>query len=213
MIFNDRFLFLHVPKTGGMAMTHSLLHGLGQPVWCTAPQGHQVRRVRDEQVLKGSRHENLPQAKRVLAQQGRRLEDFERIVVVMRDPYEQEASRYHYLRRGLAHDRGLAQELALAGDFEAFACRSRWWFDDIADYYRLEGVALPQLRCLRHEHLAEDFAREVGPYLSGFTSLPTVNVSGEDARAMALSNAAEQAIWEKYRWLFESGHYPRRPVG
>ena len=70
----------------------------------------------------------------------------------------------------------------------------------------------PQLRCLRHEHLAEDYAREVGPYLIGPAELPHVNASGEDARAMPLSAAAEQAIWTKYRWLFEAGHYPRLPA-
>ncbi|WP_374427883.1 hypothetical protein [Ideonella dechloratans] len=210
MIFNERLLFLHVPKTGGMAMTQALLAGLPGQVWCTAPNGHHPHKVRDEQVLRGTRHETLPQARELLAHEGRRLEDFERIVAVMRNPYEQEASRYHYLRLGLPHDRGPAQALALAGDFEAFACQSRWWFDDLGDYYRLDGGAPPQLRCLRHEQLAEDYAREVGPFLQGAAVLPRVNESGADARAMPLSAAAEEAIWHKYRWVFDAGHYPRR---
>jgi hypothetical protein len=210
MVFNEQLLFLHVPKTGGMAITKALLEGLSGSVYCTAPKGHHLQRVRHEQVLQGIRHENIPQARKVLARLGRRLEDFECIIAVMRDPYELEASRFHYLRKGQACDRGPAQDLALAGDFEAFTVQSRWWFGDIADYYTLDGRTLPNLRLLRHERLAADFTMVAGPYLDPSTTLGRINVSGDSGAPVRLKPAAEEAIYRKYRWLFEAGHYARR---
>ena len=131
MIFNDRLLFLHGPKTGGMAMAQAVLQGLPGPVFCTAPAGPHLDRVAQEQVLPGTRHETLAGARRVLATQGRDLAGFERIVAVVRNPYAQEASRFHYLRKGHGFDRGPAQDLALAGDFGACAVHSPWWLDAI----------------------------------------------------------------------------------
>jgi hypothetical protein len=98
---------------------------------------------------------------------------------VVRNPYQQEASRFHYLRKGHGFDRGPAQDLALAGDFEAFAVHSTWWFDDIAAYYTLDGVTPPNLRLLRHERLAEDFSDAVQPFLRADTALPYLNASGD----------------------------------
>lgn len=210
MIFNDRLLFLHVPKTAGMAMTQALLQGLPGPVFCTAPAGHHPDRVAQEQVLPGTRHETLAGARRVLATQGRDLAGFERIVAVVRNPYAQEASRFHYLRKGHGFDRGPAQDLALAGDFEAFAVHSAWWFDDIAAYYTLDGVAPPNLRLLRHERLADDFKEFVQPFLRADTALPYLNASGDSGASACLTPAAEAAIHAKYRWLFDAGLYPRR---
>jgi hypothetical protein len=211
MVFNEQLLFVHVPKTGGMSMTHTLLQSLPGKVYCTAPNGHHGAQVAAETVLKGLRHETLPQAAALLQKQGRALADFERIVCVARNPYEQEASRYRYLRMGLPHDAGPAQTLALAGDFERFVAESTWWFDNIGDFYALDGAVPRNLQVLRQEELAADFAQHVGPFLQPGWQLPRINTTRQDHAddTLPMSAAARAVIQRKYRWLFDAGWYPR----
>src|ERR1700731_3316960 len=151
MLFNDKVLFLHVPKAAGTSVTSFLIRNLAglvtitepsNPAWISdqAPTGARLklalRRMRHElsillrprlRRIAGTRHENLGEASEALARLGRKLEEFEVILAVIRNPYDMEVSRFHFLRRGHLGIPGFAQNdperLALAGDFAAFAHR------------------------------------------------------------------------------------------
>jgi hypothetical protein len=122
MLFNDKVLFLHVPKAAGTSVTSLLIHNLAGPITITEPAkplSRQVpirtqatlafKRLRHELSLlfrprlrriAGTRHENLAQASEALARLGRKLDDFEMVLAIIRNPYDLEVSRFHYLRRG-----------------------------------------------------------------------------------------------------------------
>ena len=68
----------------------------------------------------------------------------------MRNPYDMEVSRYHYLRRGYHGVEGAAeareQEIALAGDFERFALEAPYHGQlpaNIERWYQI-GDRMPQ---------------------------------------------------------------------
>jgi|SRR5947209_15760647 len=152
MLFNDKVLFLHVPKAAGTSVTSFLIRNLGGLVTITEPPHRAwtpgqvssgaraklaLRGIRHELSILlrprltrivGTRHENLAEASETLARRGRRLEDFELMLAVIRNPYDMEVSRFHFLRRGHLGVPGAAQnyseKLALAGDFAAFAHRA-----------------------------------------------------------------------------------------
>ena len=65
--------------------------------------------LRNITIAEGSRHERLTEAAASLARFGRRLEDFDTIISIMRNPYDMEVSRYHFLRRGYLGVAGLAR--------------------------------------------------------------------------------------------------------
>jgi len=123
VILGSRVLFVHVPKTGGMAVTRYLLAALPRPVWYSHPDRDPTL---DEGVVqvKGIRHETLAEAHAIAARLGIDAARLPLLIGVLRNPYALEVSRFAYLQKGHAWDAGVNQDLALAGDFTAFATQS-----------------------------------------------------------------------------------------
>ena len=163
MIWNEQILFIHAPKTGGMSLTEYL---------ATSLPGYRETE---------KRHETLAEARAVFAHDGRNLEDFCAIFVVIRDPYALEISRYNYLRLDRPVDRGRAQEIALTGDFKRYL-RDAPFFGHLPPrldlYYHEAGYVPGNLTVLRHERLAEEVARHISPFLTKPEAvLPRVNTT------------------------------------
>jgi hypothetical protein len=241
MLFNDKLLFLHVPKAAGTSVTSYLIHSLAGPITFTEPLkrlspqmpiGTQVtlalKRLRHELSLLfrprlrrivGTRHENLGQASEALARLGRKLDDFEMVLVVIRNPYDLEVSRFHYLRRGHLGVPGLAdtaaEKLALAGDFAAFADRAPYHGrlpGRIEDWFEIDGQVPSNLRVLRFETLEQNLRQVLSPFCRKHSQLPRLNASEHRPYAHYLSSGIEDAIYRKYRWAFDRGFYPRELI-
>ncbi|HEY6578008.1 MAG TPA: sulfotransferase domain-containing protein [Rhizomicrobium sp.] len=239
MLFNDRLLFLHVPKTGGTSVTSYLIRNLRGGVTITEPRDRLpapdrvstlarmkfgVRRLRRQLALlrrpkvrrlAGTRHETLTEASETLARLGRRLEDFETIVAVIRNPYDLEVSRFHFFRRGHLGVAGLAQEyaeeLALAGDFAAFARKAAYHGrlpGRIEDWFEIDGRMPANLRIIRFEKLETDLHCALASLCTA-APLPRLNASAHAPYKEYIAPAIEEAIYRKYRWLFDRGFYPR----
>ncbi|MFM2294136.1 MAG: hypothetical protein RLZZ350_549 [Verrucomicrobiota bacterium] len=214
MIFNRDILFIHVPKTGGMAMTDLLLAALPKPVFYTHPHEHSPLLAAQGVVeITGDRHESLPEAREILAKRGFAMEQFRLILAVIRNPYALEVSRFCYLQNGNAVDRGHNQTLAMSGDFEKFAQES---FDHgdgvrpIESYYQLDGALPKNLRVLRQENLTEDLrAAFASVGLPTDFTLPVVNETRHEPFATFFTLAAAAAVEARYHWFFDQGFYPR----
>lgn len=244
MLFNDKLLFVHVPKTAGTAITQFLIDNLQGPVTLTQQSqlaeasirlpvlvraklrlqeimlGLGVWYPRHVTVMAGKRHERLGEARDTLASLGRTLEDFRTIIAVVRNPYDLEVSRYHFQRlgyhgvRGVAH--GPAQKLAMEADFETFAIRARYAGRNpaqIEDWYEIDGRRPENLRILRFENLEEDLQDALRDLCPVAVRLPRVNATEHGPYTTYLTARAEDAIYRKYRWLFDNGFYLRELTG
>ncbi len=212
MIFSRALAFLHVPKTAGMSLTSYLLENLPKPVYYTGPPlgkdflpGGVIR-------LEGARHETLTEAVEILQRHGLDIRTIPVILAVVRNPYAIEVSRYGYLQLGHPWDAGHSQDLALTQDFEVFAKESGYHAAGrpLEAYYLLDGEVPANLRILRYENLADELAaalREAGVEPRG--ELPWVNRSTHEHHLRYYTPAAERAVYEKYRWVFDAGLYPR----
>ncbi|HEX3663859.1 MAG TPA: sulfotransferase domain-containing protein [Rhizomicrobium sp.] len=240
MLFTDRLLFLHVPKTGGTSATSFLIRNLPGRVTLTEPAEFppeardiplparlklQLRRLRRKagflrhphlRRIAGHRHETLQQACEALEHLGRRLTDFEAIIAVIRNPYDLEVSRFHFFQRGHLGVPGLAneyaEELAQSGDFTGFAMRAAYHGQlpgRIEDWFEIAGRRPANLHILRFETLQSDLAQVLAPYCRIVSPLPRLNASTRAPYKDYLTPAIEEAIYNKYRWLFEQGFYPR----
>lgn len=240
MLFDDQILFLHVPKTAGTSLTSYLAANLPRRVTLTEPSDKPdpraalstaaraklaLRRLRRRagllarpklKIVPGTRHETLREAVASLNALGKSLEDFRLVLAVMRNPYDLEVSRYHFFRRGYQGIKGAAheyaEELAQAGDFEAFARNAPYHGrlpSHIEDWYELDGRMPANLRLLRFEALEADLSRALDGIYSLNAPLPRLNASEHEAWSTYLTPASEEAIFIKYRWLFDRGHYPR----
>ncbi|MEQ8517031.1 MAG: hypothetical protein RIC38_15650 [Chromatocurvus sp.] len=210
MVFNDELLFLHVPKTAGMAVSEALMASLKPPVIHAVQAGHAGETVAGVRVLAGRRHQNLATVDAWFedAAMPHRVAGFHHILVMVRNPYAMELSRYHYLRKGHAWDQGRAQELALDGDYAAFVDGSRWWFD-FRDYYTVDGAVPDNLRIVRQEDYAATLALTCGDSLAQPLQVREMNRSHSLDYREVMDAELEQAIYRKYQWIFDKGFYPR----
>jgi hypothetical protein len=213
MLFNDSVLFIHVPKTGGMATTSHLIDVLSGPTYYTAPEpdADLERPDRDVRFVAGNRHETLDEAQAVLHGLGRDLSAFTLIVAGTRNPYALEVSRYAYLLNGHAVDAGSEQDLAMSSDFATFVRKSDEALSAPIDrYYTVDGHTPETLRVVRLEHLDDDLSRhlaEVGCVAT--RPVPADNQSLHDDYRSYYTKASEEAVYRRYRWIFDQGWYDR----
>jgi hypothetical protein len=175
-----------------------------------------IKVLRNITIAEGSRHERLTEAGASLARFGRRLEDFDTIISIMRNPYDMEVSRYHFLRRGYLGvagiARGRAQKLALAGDFTRFACTASYHGRmpaRIEDWYEVAGAMPQNLHIVRFENLEEDIERIFSRLYPLRSGLPKLNASAHAPYQSYMNAEAESGIYRKFRWLFDRGFYKR----
>lgn len=215
MIFTKDLLFLHVPKTGGMSVTSYLLEILPPPIYYTRPELDEdfARRPGIVQML-GGRHESLPEAAELLPRYGFSLSDFELILAVLRNPYDLEVSRYHYLRAGHPWDYGPNQRLALTRDFTAFAVNSTLGERDgvrtLENYFHWLGEIPPNLTITRFENLETDVMQALASIgVESKAEFPWKNRSRHDDYLSYYTKDAEEAVYRKYQWVFDAGFYER----
>ncbi|MDQ3090063.1 MAG: sulfotransferase family protein [Actinomycetota bacterium] len=213
MIFSDRLLFLHVPKAGGTSIVHCLMDVLPKPVYYSLPADHPAVIPDGVHRFPGVAHETLEEARVVLARHDVKLEELPVVVACIRNPYELEVSRYSFLRGDLeSYNHGAQQALALAGDFELFARYSRpHGTRPIETYFLLDGAVPANLRIVRLENIDAELAEclEAAGVDAGPTAVHHHNRSEHDSFTRYYTPAAEQAVYEKYKWVFSSGLYER----
>ncbi len=215
MIFTKDLLFLHVPKTGGMSASTYLLEILPPPVYYTRPELDEAfaRRQGIVQML-GGRHESLPEAADLLPRYGFSLSDFKLILAVLRNPYDLEVSRYHYLRAGHPWDYGPNQRLALTRDFTAFAVNSSVGDRNapraLEHYFHSHGEIPSNLKIARFESLETDVKDALASIgIESDAEFPWKNRSRHDEYLSYYTKEAEEAIYQKYKWVFDAGFYER----
>lgn len=163
--------------------------------------------------LDGFRHEPLAYAGRVTASYGRPLDAFKKIVSVSRNPYDLEVSRYAFFRRPDAVAPEAEKRLAQQSSFEEFVRGSAWFGvpDGKPDsYFVVDGEMPKNLDIVRFENLDEDLARVLGDLgIDAGASLPWQNRTRHAQYSEYMTPGAEEAVYERFRVLFEAGLYAR----
>jgi hypothetical protein len=219
LVFNSRVLALHVPKTGGNSLSVYLLQTLARPI--VYQSWHPRTEIDHDAVtfIQGNPHISLREAATLTRDFGMDLSDFAVILVVMRNPYELEVSRYESFRQQ-AHDPALStgdHELARTLDFpgyiKAFLApngvpRSR----KLEEMVSIDGKIPANLRYIRYEHLVPETnmrLREVGIAVDG--DFPWLNQSIHAPAESYYTPRAEKIVYQAHRWMFDQGLYDRLP--
>lgn len=210
MIWNNKILFIHTPKTAGMSMTGMLLESLDGPVSITGPFDN--RTENGVQYLQGKRHETLVDAESFLTYRNKSIRDFEKIFCVMRNPYDLELSRYSYLRKNLPHDKGPAQTIALENDYKNYLRQAPFFGMNpprLHLYFSINGHLPENLVVLKFERLNEDIKTFMSPYMKPGYQLPFENASTHKKYEEVYDEETEELCFERNRWFFEKGFYAR----
>ena len=220
VLITDDVLFIHIPKTGGMSVQWYLLNNLrGQLTVSIPPRGfdNTRRSLKFADIdgrlnfIPGKRHETLAETRTVLKRRGLEIESFKLILAVIRNPYDLEVSHFEYLKQPDARTHrppgDLAMQLACQGDFEEFAEKAAYYGRNPAvmeRYYTLDGKQPGNMRIVRFEHLAAEIGCLVEPYSLKRFQMEHHNRTRQRENYRAyLTPRAEQAIYVKYRYLFE----------
>lgn len=157
-----RYLFVHIPKTGGTALAAALEARamkddilIGDTPKAVSRRGR-VAPLREHAAGRLWKHSTLADIAGLV---GEEELDGMLICAIARNPWDRMVSFYHWLRvQGFDHP---AVTLAKAGDFSAFLADPAWQAQlraaPYGSYLRREGREWPAL-WLRQERLAEDAA-------------------------------------------------------
>lgn len=224
MVFSERMLFVHVPRTGGKSVTQFLLNVLPRPVWFQTnnpdwPEGPGVTR------LKGPQHLSLAGAARVVARHGFTLEDFPLILAAIRNPYAIEVSYYELMRAAADADEFLSESrrhprLARKLSFPEWARvvlgeRKRGGrlgprFPDLARRLTYEGRLPDNLVLVDHDDLeggVRAALRSIG--LAADADFPRLDRRVCRDWRSYYNPEAERIVHARHRWLFDAGLYDR----
>jgi len=149
MIIGENFLFIHTPKSGGMSFTRWLINNVDGRLWVVVPESafeHSQQSALFDDIpnrltfVKGTRHETLPEARKLLDELGCPEPEF--IFSAIRDPFDLLRSYYNYIKKPHVVKRRNQNDpdlkLALNNDFETFAANCNFFGRDekeIIEYF------------------------------------------------------------------------------
>ena len=159
-------------------------------------------------IIEGHGHENLLTAQEMMGGFKKKLEDFKAIIVAIRNPYDLMVSNYFFMRKTY-HQNDFREnfKIAMENDFEGYALKVG--FAPIENWMTMDGCRPENLKIIRFEHLQEDFDALSRAF--GFASIPFLhlNASTHDHYLKYLTPTAEEAIYQKFKYLFDEGFYER----
>ena len=200
-------------------LTGELLRKLKGKVHYTLPKGHisprerllqLTRRIR---ILEGRRHENYEEAVALLSRYEieNNVSDFEKIVIVIRNPYDYIVSRFHYLMRDQKNNTGPAAKIAALGNFKKYALEA-------PRFYNIEGYVLNEqgnipdnMIIVKYENMESELNEVLTPYLtSSIDFSKRYNTSAhKEYTSYIKDKEIEAAVYNKFRFLFDEGYYKR----
>lgn len=202
-----------------MMLTPQLLNNLKGKVHYSLPNGHispeekLICIKRSIKVLEGLRHENIYQAKQKLASSSSftAFDEFDKILVVIRNPYDYIVSRFHYLQDNQGVNIGPAARIAAEGDFKKYAIEAPRFFQ--VDGYILDdqGKIPDNLFIVRFE----DFSTQINLVMEDYLKKPInftkrLNSSKrKNYQDYITDSLIENAVYKKFKLLFDKGFYSR----
>ena len=214
MLINSDFAFIHYPKTAGKSLTRYFIEAWDDPIFGLVSAG-QLREVssvmRSGVTLAVARgHENMRRTSLILREKGRKIEDLRAIFVCLRNPYDIAVSTYFFMRDTFSENKNNVRfKMAMEMSFENFWCNDpsaagpeRW--------LTLNGKVLENQRFIRFESMQEDLEIFENEFDFRTATLPHLNPSRRGHYVQYMNTRAEEAIYQRFRYLFDAGYYHRQ---
>jgi len=214
MIWNQRFLFLHIPKTAGKSLTKFFVGSWERPIHGIVSRG-QFRELADcdqtgLHLIEGSGHEDMTAARSLLLTQNLHIEKLDTIIVCIRNPYDLMVSNYFFMRESYARNRLDRFAIAVENSFEDFCIKTA--MASPRDWMVLDGNEPANLRILRFETLDQDLVALCREFGCRVADLPHLNKGNRGHYRSYLTPICEQRIYEQYHYLFDRGFYQRETM-
>lgn len=205
-----------------MSCARYLLENLDRPVYnCHKTAKNQLKapKLRHAIPMEGiGRHCTLVEALEFIRRfNGKRLPDFERVISVIRHPYSLEYSYYRHIQKPEIQEENRNnpsfKNLATL-DFKTFVEKSGYHRRGHPQekFFHINNQIPDLVQLIRFEQLSTMFPRVVEPFTSQgqALALPAANqttyTSGVDAH---LTEEVKELIYQKHKYMFDSGLYSR----
>ena len=218
MVFNKEVLFIHIGKTGGTSAAKYLCSTLNGPVFNVVPQGAQGIKYGHETNLVGQRHAILEEALEFTKKHSNLgLNDFKKIVAVIRNPYNLEISLFNYYKRLLSNNPNVLdgapkrKAIVLQDDFEAFV-KGRFYHRNsihIRKYISIDGKIPKNVEVIKFETMSDRFIEIGKDFGNGNINFPHLNKTKPVIVTDFVTKNLEAVIYRKYKWVFKVGNYSR----
>ena len=145
----------------------------------------------------------------ILGDRGKRIQDLRAVFVCLRNPYDIAVSTYFYMRENFPHNRYSTRfRMATEMGFEEFWCNDR--SDSPPErWLTLGGTVLCNQRFIRFESIREDLRMYAEAFGFRATELPHLNRSGHGHYSDYMTDRSEEAVFQKFRYMFDAGYYAR----
>lgn len=213
MLINPDFAFIHFPKTAGKSLTKYFIEAWDAPIcgFVSAGQLREVSKVMRAgvtlKVTKG--HENMRRTSLILSAKGRKIENLRAIFVCIRNPYDIAVSNYSFMRETYSDNKNNDRfRMAMEMSFEDFWCNgpSSW---ESERWLTLYGSVLENQRFIRFEYIRGDLEVFEKEFNFRSATLPHLNASRRGHYSEYMTARAEEAIYQRFRHLFDAGYYHR----
>ena len=100
----------------------------------------------------------------------------------------------------------------MTDDFEEFVVDSQYHGEtatNIEQYFVVDGEVPDRLRILRAESLNEDYCAVMSDLGISVDRLSRHNATQHESFETYMTPAVEEAIYNRYRWVFDQGLYSR----
>jgi len=224
MIFTKDLIFIHVGKTGGMSCSVYFLENLQPPVYnCHQEVFDQINSLEADGIIPISdinRHCNLAEALEYIKKfDGRQLEDFKKVVAVIRHPYMLEFSHYTHLRKPKVRNRRGKYDPSTKladGDFKTFVEKAGYHRKNHTqdDFVRINDEIPSCVELVKFEQLSDAFPKAVSNFIKkGATfTFPRRNKTEYQTNIRdELTDDVKELIYRKHKFIFDSGLYS--PIG
>lgn len=217
MVFNKDVLFIHIGKTGGTSVTNYLVKNLEKPVYRVVPAKLMNSRIKDEIMLLGKKHSTLAEAIPFLNERNIDYKDFQKILAVIRNPYQLEVSLFNYYKK-LIKERPkyfdtapIRKKLILRNSFPDFVNENILHRNNLKlkDYILVNKKIPVNLSIIKFESLSDSTTRETKKFRVSDIDFPHLNKSKSTPLEEIYTKELEEKIYNKYSWIFDNHFYPR----
>ncbi|MFC6634833.1 sulfotransferase domain-containing protein [Microbulbifer taiwanensis] len=212
MLWNKNFLFLHYPKTAGKSLTKVFVNSWERPIKGYLSRG-QFNELQDcdqngLELNLGRGHENMGQALGIMSGDGVSYDDLTAIFICMRNPYDLMVSNYHFMRKTFKQNKDNKNfQAAVENSFEDYC--SLLSVASPLNWFTIEGKVPEKMELIRFEGLSDNIADLCRKYGFSMPDIPHLNKSEHTHFSEYVTEKAEEEIYKKFNFFFESGFYSR----
>ncbi|MCH2076156.1 MAG: hypothetical protein MK180_04600 [Rhodobacteraceae bacterium] len=216
MIFTDRFLFLHYPKTAGKSLSAAVVQSWGGLVTAYISPGQMCELAgyvaRGSTLYVEGAHQNAVGADKLLNDfHGTSVSKMEAVVLGTRSPYSRFLSEFFFLRNSYASGSRASPKMEIAA-----ACADPLEFarkfqpKSSISWFSLDRKnVLPNLRLVRFENIQSDFDAIAEEFGYPSTKMPHLNAGKVRSYDEYMCEELEELVYQQYRPFFELCNYDR----